>query len=191
MASQGGAFYIADHSKLILSTYVVSGNQAPAGGGAGYIGEDALVELHCESKVTLITALTPLPNSTCIFGNNSATTADGGALYLSGRFSILTVAGDAAFFNNSAARNGGGIFSVNAAPVSQVGDGRLSFFGNRAGIDTSSGGGSGGAVYLSISSDGVPVNRTLFLELSDASFDGNSCSQRGGAILVDLPVGKR
>ena len=146
-ASQGGAFYIDFTAKLIFSNYTVSGNQAlEGGGGAGFIGENALVELHCDSKVTPLIALTLLPNSTCIFGNNSATTADGGALYLSGSSSILTVAGDAAFFNNSAARNGGGIFSVNAAPVSQVGDGRLSFFGNRAGIDTSSGGGSGGAV---------------------------------------------
>ena len=81
-ASQGGAFYIK--GSAVFSNYIVSGNQAlEGGGGAGFIG-DALVELHCNSKVTPLIALTLLPNSTCIFGNNSATTADGGALYLSG-----------------------------------------------------------------------------------------------------------
>ena len=139
--------------------------------------------LFCDQETTTLTVLgQPLaPSDRCIVYNNSALFDDPYADFL--------VQGETTFMMlmNTAGRNGGAVFSV-GAPISQADGARLAFVNNQAGADPASGGGSGGAFYLSFLTS-ASLGHTFQISLSDTWFDGNSCTQRGGAMQIDLPVG--
>ena len=196
--AQGGAGYVDSTSSLALVNFSLASNEAGLAGGAFYLDSGNMVggslSLFCDQETTMpiVPSLTVLgqplaPSDRCIVYNNSALFGDGGAFYLAGPYADLSVQGETTFIVNTAARDGGAVFSV-GAPILQADGARLAFVNNQAGTDSASGSGSGGAFYLSFLTS-ASLGRTFQISLSDTWFDGNSCTQRGGAMLTDLPVG--
>ncbi|HEY53523.1 MAG TPA: hypothetical protein G4N94_08710, partial [Caldilineae bacterium] len=106
-------------------------------------------------------------------GNNTlSSNTDGGAIYLGGADSSLTVI-NSTFENNSAFQYGGAIYAAGGGAIKIIGS---TFTDNLA-----TNGGRGGAVYY----DGVDGAR---LEVRNSTFTGNKAHQRGGAVNVASAV---
>ena len=188
----GRHFYIANGAKLVLSNFAVSGNRAPQG-GAGYILLNGGNTLTLTATSTLWQSPHPCPPRQRLhLRPQLATATDGGAFYLKRRTNF-TVAGDAVFFNNSAARNGAR-FSASATSRRLAVRACRSSATGRAPILPPPAGDRAGP-YLSISSAGVqstarwPWNcRTPRLTATRAAarrrrLGGSACRNAPGSML--------
>src|SRR5438132_3988281 len=157
---------------LTVSNVTFSGNAAGSGGGGAVYNVGALTLNSCTftrntagadgGGIRNISSGT-LTVSNCTFSGNSTTGIGAGAGLANSGTVTTTVVSNSTFSGNTAANNGGGIFSSPEARLLLVSN--STFSGNTPGSD---GGG--------IDSDGFA------LSVTNSTFSGNSAASQGGAM---------